>query len=357
MTYRTLFLAGILSLLAAGDTAAQAIGIIGAGTPVNYAPVAEPQEASTGGTPIVITLTGEDPNGDPVTFDIVDDPLHGAISEFDPDIGIVTYTPVTGFAGIDSFTFVVNDGIVDSELATVTITVVSPADLIMSSLSAPSKSGAGATIVVTSTTKNRVGNAGASITMIYLSTDTTLDAGDTVLGSRAVPTLAPGATNAGAVSTTIPPATTAGPYYLIAQADADNVVPETNESNNKKTRSINIGPDLIVSALSAPSSANMGATITVTSTTKNQGGGSAEASTTTIYLSKNSTLDAADVLLNSRTVIALAPGATNAGPVAVTIPPGTATGTHYLIAKGDTDNVVVEVTESNNIKSKAITIK
>lgn len=236
-------------------------------------------------------------------------------------------------------------------------TVVPPADLIVSALSAPSKSGAGATITVTETTKNQgVNSAGASTTRLYLSTNSTLDAADIVLGNRTVLALAPGATNSGSVSVTIPPGTATGTYSLIDQADADNVVPETNESNNKKTKSIQIGPDLIISSLSAPSSASRGATITVTETTKNQGGGGAGASTTTIYLSKNSTLDATDIPLNSRAVLALAPVATNSGSISVTIPSGTAPGTYYLIAKADANNVVVEVSESNNAKSRTVSV-
>src|SRR5947199_124852 len=62
----------------------------------------------------------------------------------------------------------------------------------------------------------------------------------------------------------IPVGTATGTYYLIAKVDADNAVSETNESNNTSVWAIQIGPDLIIFALSAPTTAGAGATITVT---------------------------------------------------------------------------------------------
>jgi len=38
----------------------------------------------------------------------------------------VTYTPAAGYYGADSFTFKANDGALDSNIATVSITVVPP---------------------------------------------------------------------------------------------------------------------------------------------------------------------------------------------------------------------------------------
>jgi len=71
--------------------------------------------------PVEITLSGSDVDGDEISFRIVDSPDHGSLTGTIP---VLTYEPDTDFSGSDSFTFVVNDGQVDSELATVTITVV-----------------------------------------------------------------------------------------------------------------------------------------------------------------------------------------------------------------------------------------
>ncbi len=231
-------------------------------------------------------------------------------------------------------------------------------DLIVSALTVPATSAAGGTISVTDTTKNQpaMSTAPASTTKLYLSTNTTWDTGDTYLGSRSIPSLAAGAVSAGPTSLTIPLGTTTGTYYVIAKADADGLVWETSETNNTASGAIKIGPDLIVSALTVPSSAAAGAAISVTDTTKNQGGGSAAASATRLYLSTNTTWDAGDVTLGSRSIPALAAAAVSTGPTSLTIPPGTATGTYYIIAKADADGLVVETSETNNTASGAIKI-
>ncbi len=252
--------------------------------------------------------------------------------------GTVTLT-ITGMSG----------GLTNT--AAITLTVVQPsADLIISALSAPSTAGAGMTLTITDTTKNQgTGAAGASTTGFYLTASTTLDANAVLFGSRAVPALAAGATSSASTTVTIPAGTTAGNYYIIAKADANNVVPETNEANNLYYWYIQVGPDLVISALSAPSTSGAGMTFTITDTTKNQGAGTAGASTTGFYLSASTVLDANAVLLGSRSVPALAAGATSSGSTTVTIPAGTATGNYYIIAKADANNVVAETNKGNNL--------
>ena len=70
-----------------------------------------------------VFLVATDPNGDGITFEIVTNPISGAISEFDPSDGSFTYTPDAGFTGSDTFTYFASDGDLSSNLATVTITV------------------------------------------------------------------------------------------------------------------------------------------------------------------------------------------------------------------------------------------
>src|SRR6266508_2625040 len=94
-------------------------------TVVNNPPVANAQSASTPeDTSKAITLTASDPNGDTLTFSIVSGPSHGRLAGSPPG---VTYIPFLNFTGFDSFTFIANDGSLDSNAATVSITV-SPAN-------------------------------------------------------------------------------------------------------------------------------------------------------------------------------------------------------------------------------------
>ena len=84
---------------------------------VNDAPVADDISVTTDeDVAVAITMTGSDAEGDELTFEVVDAPTNGVYED-----GV--YTPNLNFNGVDTFTYVANDGTVDSELATVTITV------------------------------------------------------------------------------------------------------------------------------------------------------------------------------------------------------------------------------------------
>jgi hypothetical protein len=66
-----------------------------------------------------------DPEGDPLTVALVLGPVHGTLA-LSVD-GSFTYLASPGFAGADSFTYKVNDGFYDSNVATATITTEIPA--------------------------------------------------------------------------------------------------------------------------------------------------------------------------------------------------------------------------------------
>ena len=233
--------------------------------------------------------------------------------------------------------------------------IVIGADLSVSAIGLPPKSGAGRTITVTDTTANAAGRSDVadSTTSYYISSDA-LFGGDTLLDSRSTGPIASGGTSQGSTAVTIPAGTASGTWYIIAKADGPGAVFETAEGNNTRAKSLLIGPDLVVSAIGAPTSAHPGQTISVKPTTLNSGGGSADGSSLTkIYLRPTS---GPDVFLGTRAVPPLAPNASDAVAVSVTIPAGTALGTYSILAVADDGNAVAETNESNNTKTKAITI-
>ena len=92
------------------------------------------------------------------------------------------------------------------------------------------------------------------MTRFYLSADFSLDASDVLLQGRTVPSLAGGASSSGTTSVAIPPSTADGAYYLIAKAEAQVL---SRNPTRPITREVllRIGPDLVVSATTAPAGA------------------------------------------------------------------------------------------------------
>lgn len=92
-------------------------------TVLNDPPKAENLEISTDeDTPVQITPNVTDANGDSLTFTVTEEPKHGTLTAFD-EAGTATYTPTAEYDGTDEFKFKANDGVEDSNTATVKITV------------------------------------------------------------------------------------------------------------------------------------------------------------------------------------------------------------------------------------------
>ena len=89
-------------------------------------PVAAPQSVSTPeDNPLGITLGASDGDGDALSYSIVSAPAHGVLTGTGANR---TYTPAANYNGPDSFTFRANDGVNDSNIATVSVTVTSVND-------------------------------------------------------------------------------------------------------------------------------------------------------------------------------------------------------------------------------------
>ncbi len=93
--------------------------------PANQAPVAQSQNLSVNsGKPLDIQLIYEDPDGPgPYTVNIIQQPAHGTLTGNNNDW---IYTSTFGYVGFDSFSWRVNDGINNSNIATISINVTVP---------------------------------------------------------------------------------------------------------------------------------------------------------------------------------------------------------------------------------------
>ena len=226
----------------------------------------------------------------------------------------------------------------------------------------PANLAAGASFSLTETIENRSQvPVGGSLTRYFLSLDQVKSSGDVLIAiNRSVPPLAAGAvstvTKMVAVSADVP----LGSYFLIACADADNALPESDETNNcaASASSTLIGrPDLVETAVSiTATSASPGGTFVVTDTVENRGNAPSTGTATRFYLSTDGS-KAAGVLLTTRTIGLLQAGATSTGTMTATVPATIAVGTYYVVACADDLGVVVESIEDNNCARTTSTIR
>jgi len=87
----------------------------------NTAPVVANVATNTSNAAMVaMALPGSDANGNPLTFRVVSQPAHGSVGVSN---NVATYFPEPGFVGSDTLTFAANDGYVDSNLGTGTVSV------------------------------------------------------------------------------------------------------------------------------------------------------------------------------------------------------------------------------------------
>jgi subtilase family serine protease len=138
---------------------------------------------------------------------------------------------------------------------------------------------------------------------------------------------------------------------MFAKADVNNAVAESSEINNTTTAvAVRIGPDLTLSAMTAPASVAAGAMLTIADTTLNTGGGAAPASATRFYLSVTLSVDAGDTILGNRSVPALSGGGSSAGSTSMLVPAAPPAGSYWLIGVADGGEVIPETFETNNTR-------
>src|SRR4029078_3960862 len=85
---------------------------------------------ATEDTPATGALSAADSDGDPLSYSIVAGPNanQGAVVITNPSTGAYRFTPAPNFNGPVSFTFKVNDGSLDSNVATISITIAAGND-------------------------------------------------------------------------------------------------------------------------------------------------------------------------------------------------------------------------------------
>lgn len=239
---------------------------------------------------------------------------------------------------------------------------INGADLIVSAYSAPSQTSLGSTIDLSWTVKNQ-GKAIATADWydrVYLSRDALLDSSDSQVTSQYISTQTPLAVEKTYTinrSVTLSNSLPAGQLYLIFATDRDNYQLETSETNNILAVPITIaGPDLILSAATAPDSAILNSNIDVSWTVTNQGTISANADWSDyIYVSSDPLYDSSDIYVNSfYRKNSLTANLSYSQNRTITLPANSGTGDRYLLFVTDINKSQGETDDNNNVKAVPI---
>ena len=214
----------------------------------------------------------------------------------------------------------------------------------------PSGTSPGGSFTLSAGVRNDGDAASAATTLrYYRSTDATITTADTSAGTDAVGGLAAAATSSESIDLTAPSA--AGTYYYGACVEA--VAGESDATNNCSP-SVQVSvtevqaethPDLAVGSPSvSDSSPTSGATFSLSAAVRNDGDGTAAATTLRYYRSTDATIASSDTEVGTDAVGGLAAGATSPESISLTAP--SAPGTYYYGACVDT--VTGESDTTNN---------
>ena len=199
---------------------------------------------------------------------------------------------------------------------------------------------------------------------LYLSDDDVLDAEDDYLTYEFISEgespkeLAPGQSYEATVFFNLSNVS-GGSRYLIAVADAQNELTETNEANNTIVAPLLIhGPDLVALDFAAPAVVDNSLSFDISWTVANQGdAGAVNGWQDSIFLSQDNIYDPGDILLAGEWKDAstpLAPAQSYTVTKSITIDE---VGDYYLLFQANSWNDIPELDNSNNLQAAAITIR
>ncbi|KAF4531019.1 hypothetical protein B566_EDAN019021 [Ephemera danica] len=202
-----------------------------------------------------------------------------------------------------------------------------------------------------------VANAGstptpASTVSFYLSADGVITSADTLIATVATPALAAGQQQVVATTATLAPTLATGSYTLGALVDPANTLVESNEANNARAGGVMavnaVTVDLAATAVSGPSSALIGNTVSVSTTVRNSGSTAAAASTVYLFLASNPSLSASYVYMGQLNMGALAAGAAQTVSGSFLLPASLLPGSYTWVAQADGPNALIEIGKANN---------
>ncbi|HWN67365.1 MAG TPA: CARDB domain-containing protein, partial [Haliangium sp.] len=227
------------------------------------------------------------------------------------------------------------------------------ADLVVAAVNGPPSAQPWTDFAVTARVCNQgQGTSWGATADLVLSADAEVDTADVAIGSAPVPTLEPGACHD--VSAMAMAQVFSGVYTLGAVVRSHGA-PELIADNNVRAGSLlGVGhdPDLVVTAVTGPTSAPVNGEIALDVQVCNQGQSGSYGSIVDVVLSSDESIDTSDMPVGSVWVDPLAPGACQA--LELTAYPFQPAGTYVLGARVDPMGNVWELIESNNATAGAL---
>lgn len=233
-----------------------------------------------------------------------------------------------------------------------TLHAVQP-DLVVTTVTTPSTAGTGQSFSVPVTLKNQGGaTPTGAYANLYLCPTTTVNANCVAFGPMNFGGLTLDQSVTYNFSVTVP-AITSGTYYFVALADPSNTIQEYDEGNNSSSWlpiEITYGPDLLITAITAPTSAVTGQALTIPVTAKNQGIGSTLSAVVnvTLYLCPTTEVNANCTNFGYMNFGGLTPGQSRSYNFSNVLVPAVTNGRYYFVTKIDPDNIIAESVEGNN---------
>ncbi len=270
------------------------------------------------------------------------------------------YFVVTANSGNRIFELVTTN---NTAIATQAISALNP-DLVVQSMTAVGNAELGQAINITWSVRNE-GSATANANWsdrVYLSVNSNNLSGADVLATQpAIRNLTSGSgyTNSQLITLPLNGTRLPGNYYLVVATDHGGVQPESSETNNLAFQPITLGypplPDLVITNISVPVTALPGQTNLFAWTVLNLGSAAvSNVWTESIYLSTDATLGSDQLVTSFTNSNGLAASASVTRTQQVMIPITGAAGDLFLIAQIDSQNVVLEESETNNLAFSAI---
>ncbi|TPW10975.1 MAG: subtilase, partial [Acidimicrobiaceae bacterium] len=231
-------------------------------------------------------------------------------------------------------------------------------DLTATSVSAPVEVRRGVAANVTCEVANLGSALAASFTVrFYLSYNRTVEAGgtDVLLGSRSTAPLAVNGRTMLQAFLTVPATQATGNYFILAQIDPTNAIPELTETNNLGVSSqVTVSDtltlaDLVADSLSfSPSRLEPGGTVTLNWSIRNVGGRPAPPFRLQFFASGDTSVGSPDPLLASLELPTLPAGQSLSDVTTAALPSTVTTGAYFVGMAADGDARIVEADERNN---------